>query len=521
MNDKQGKDPYKIRILCLFCIFLLLTSAGCTKKTDDLKANKNEKESIARLEELDGKTIALLGGASCEEAVWERCPNAQIQYYPSYVDCIMAVRSGKADAYMAEEPLAIRHTDNFEDLQYLSEPIMKEEYAFMLNKDNLELKAKINEALDKLKKDGTLEALQREWIYGEGTLSVDIDPKADTSKGTLHVLASSDAEPFCYILNGEPAGYEVELIVKVAEQLGYSVDIQLADFSAFMPAVIGEKMDVALGCISVTSEREEMVGFSDIECESDVVAVVSSGEKQQKGFAARLKDSFVRTFIKESRWKILGRGLLITVALSIASMILGTLLGFAVSFPLHSKNGMVRRIFNGISIFLDGMPLVVILMFLYYVVFQNMDISPIWVGIFGFTIDFANVVSGLLNTGISAVDKGQLEAASSMGYNRRQIFFKIVFPQAVRQMFSQYESAVVNLVKGTAIIGYITVEDLTKAGDIIRSLTYEAFFPLVVTALLYFLIAYLFIGLLKCVHIQLDPKCRPRRIKGVRLHDND
>ena len=103
-----------------------------------------------------------------------------------------------------------------------------------------------------------------------------------------------------------------------------------------------------------------------------------------------------------------------------------------------------------------------------------------------------------------------------MGYSKFQIFNKITFPQATRQMFSQYEAAVVALVKGTAIVGYITVEDLTKAVDIIRGRTYEAFFPLIVTAILYFLLACAFVLLLKRVDVRLDPKRRPRSVKGVR-----
>lgn len=499
----------------------MVSETGILVQKDRLEENENREKTITRLSELDGCVIAMLDGTSYDVDIKERFPNAEIQYYPSYVDCIMAVKSGKANAYITEEPLAVRQTEGSGDMKYLSEPLLQEKYAFMLNKENLELKLRINEVLEKMKNDGTLEALQQEWIYGEETPSVDRDPNADTSKGTLKVITSSDAEPFCYIMNGEVVGYEVELIVKVAEQLGYAVDIQLTDFSAFMPAVIGNKIDIALGCISVTPEREESVGFSDIECESGVVAVVSSGQDQQKGFFASLKDSFRRTFIKENRWKLLGKGLLVTIQLSVVSMILGTLLGFAVSFVLRSRNVVLRKVSNGIATFLDGMPLVVILMVLYYVVFQGVDISPVWVGIIGFTIDFANVVSGLLNTGVSAVDKGQLEAASSMGYNKLQIFWKITFPQAAKQMFSQYEGAVVGLVKGTAIVGYITVEDLTKAGDIIRSRTYEAFFPLLVTAVLYFLIAYLFITLLRRVDIKMDPKRRPRKVKGVRLHDND
>jgi polar amino acid transport system substrate-binding protein len=158
-------------------------------------------------------------------------------------------------------------------------------------------------------------------------------------------------------------------------------------------------------------------------------------------------------------------------------------------------------------------------MVLYYIVFKSVDISAVWVGIIGLTLDFANTTAGLLNTGVLAVDKGQLEAAESMGYTKWQAFCKITMPQAANQMFKQYQGAIVGLIKGTAIVGYITVEDLTKAGDIIRSRTYEAFFPLIATAVIYFFIAYAFVFILKKIGVRLDPKCRKRRIKGVNIND--
>jgi polar amino acid transport system substrate-binding protein len=134
-------------------------------------------------------------------------------------------------------------------------------------------------------------------------------------------------------------------------------------------------------------------------------------------------------------------------------------------------------------------------------------------------MDFGNAVAGLLNTGIAAVDPGQLEAAEAMGYNKWQIFYKITFPQAAKQMAGQFNGAVISLVKGTSVVGYITVQDLTKAGDIIRSRTYEAFFPLIAVAVIYFLIAHLIVMIVKRFEVRLDPKRRPRRVRGVTIHD--
>ncbi len=481
--------------------------------TDDNKYNA--------VDDLNGKTIGMLGGSSYDTAVKERLPDSNFLNYASYTDCIIALKSGKVDAYITDEPLVKSQVKEAGDLKYFPELLSKESYALMVDKDDTALQQEIQTALAELKEEGVLDELKAEWMEGEGEKSVDRTPGADTSKGTLVVGSSSDIEPFTYISNGEHVGYEIELVVRIAERLGYDVEFQTIEFAGLIPAVQSGKVDIATGCITVTPEREELIHFTDVIYESGPVMVTLGGDSSSGGFFNDIKESFNRTFIKESRWKLLRDGLYVTLELSIISMILGTLLGFAVSFPLRSKKKFVRTISSAISTFLDGMPLVVILMVLYYLVFKSIDIPAVWVGIFGFTLDFANVVAGLLNTGISAVDKGQIEAASSMGYNKRQVFFKITLPQAANQMFSQYKGAVVGLVKGTAIIGYITVEDLTKAGDIIRSRTYEAFFPLIVTAVLYFILAYLFVLGLKYFDKKLDPKRRPRKIKGVNINDID
>lgn len=497
-------DPYMVSEIAVMVQKDRVVNSGTTYKNVD---------------ELNGKTIAMMDGCSYDTAIKERFPDATLLCYPTYADCIIALKSGKVDAYITDEPLVQTQLNETGGLTYFPELLSQESYAFMISKDNTALQQEINDALSALREDGVLDELKQEWIEGKETKSVDRSPEADISKGTLTVVTSSDVEPFTYIEEGQYAGYEIELMVRIAEHLGYDIEFKTVEFGALTPAIQDGKADIATGCITVTPERAELVAFTHTVYESGPVMVVLDEGEMQGGFFEDIKASFYRTFVKESRWRLLRDGLVVTLQLSVVSMILGTLLGFVVSFPLRSKNRFVRTLANAVSTFLDGMPLVVILMVLYYIVFKSIDIPAIWVGIFGFTLDFANVVAGLLNTGVLAVDRGQIEAASSMGYNKRQIFFKITLPQAAKQMFAQYKGAVVGLVKGTAIIGYITVEDLTKAGDIIRSRTYEAFFPLVVTAVLYFILAYLFVTALKYFDIKLDPKRRPRKIKGVNIND--
>ena len=123
--------------------------------------------------------------------------------------------------------------------------------------------------------------------------------------------------------------------------------------------------------------------------------------------------------------------------------------------------------------------------------------------------------------GVGAIDKGQREAALSLGYGDVQSFFRIILPQAVPHFLPIYKGEMVSLVKATAIVGYIAVQDLTKMGDIVRGRTYEAFFPLVVVAVIYFILGGLMTFIVGRVEILINPKRRKREdiLKGVRTDD--
>ncbi len=104
------------------------------------------------------------------------------------------------------------------------------------------------------------------------------------------------------------------------------------------------------------------------------------------------------------------------------------------------------------------------------------------------------------------MDRGQTEAALAIGFTKYQTFTGIVLPQAARAALSGYFSTLIGLMKGTSIVGYISVIDLTKSGDLIRSSTYDAFIPLLSVALIYFLITFVILSLLKYIRKKLAPK---------------
>ena len=163
----------------------------------------------------------------------------------------------------------------------------------------------------------------------------------------------------------------------------------------------------------------------------------------------------------------------------------------------------------------QGTPLLVILMLLYFVVFKGVDIPALAVAIIGFGLYDGAGLAGIFKTGIDSVDRGQIEAAEAIGFQKFDIFKKSVFPQAANHVFGLYKGAFVSLTKATSIVGYIAIQDLTKVSDIIRSRTYDAFFPIITTAVIYFIVTNILITLLSAAQQRLDPKKRKRTLKGV------
>ena len=127
-----------------------------------------------------------------------------------------------------------------------------------------------------------------------------------------------------------------------------------------------------------------------------------------------------------------------------------------------------------------------------------------------FTLYFGAYISEIFRSGIEGVDKGQWEAGAALGMSRGLVFRKIVLPQMLLHILPVYKNQMSALIKATSIVGYVSVVDLTKASDIIRSRTFDAFFPLLLTALVYLLLSWLFGLAVDALEKRLTPKSRTR-----------
>ena len=197
----------------------------------------------------------------------------------------------------------------------------------------------------------------------------------------------------------------------------------------------------------------------------------------------------------------------------------GLALGFLfVLLRRKKEGGLADKLVHALENLMGGLPVVVVLMVFYYVIFGSIDISGIIVAILAFTIIFAATTGSIMWNAIRAIDKGQTEAGRALGFGDRDTFFLVVLPQAARQFAPLLVSQFVSLVKDTSVVGFIAVQDLTRVGDLIRARTMEAFFPLIAIAIIYFALCRVMAWLLnRFVVRRLEPKDGPRTIRGVEL----
>ena len=188
-------------------------------------------------------------------------------------------------------------------------------------------------------------------------------------------------------------------------------------------------------------------------------------------------------------------GLKTTLVITVFAVLIGTLLGGLVCWMRMSRRKWLQDVAKVYIDIMRGTPVLVMLMIMYYVVLAPVDASGVLVAIITFAMNTAAYICEMLRTNIQSIDRGQTEAGLSLGFTKVQTFFYIVLPQAVRNMIPVYQGEVISLLKSTSIVGYVAVIDMTKASDIIRARTFDAFFPLIAIAVVYFLIAWL-IGLL-------------------------
>ncbi len=202
--------------------------------------------------------------------------------------------------------------------------------------------------------------------------------------------------------------------------------------------------------------------------------------------------------IAGQRYVLIFQGLGVTLLIAFCAIIIGTILGCILALMKISDNRILKGIGTLYTTVLRGLPLATQLMIFYFVVFAPLHLPKLIVAILAYGLNSGAYCTEIFRAGIQGVDIGQTEAGRSLGLSKRQTLFKIILPQAAKAVLPTYTSEFIVLIKETSVASFIAVMDMTKAGDMIRNATYNAWIPLLTCAIIYLILT---LGLTKVFDI--------------------
>ena len=488
-------------------------------------SNANQKTTlITSLDDLKNKRIGVMLGSTHDAFAHKQYPQAEIFQYKGPADVLLGVKSGKVDVgiYNSVSLTEILKIDP--ELGLIDKPFEFSPVGFGFNKKNIELHSQFNAFFKTIKDNGVYQDMIDRWTK-KGITDM---PKIDTPNKNGILVAghvSDGGLPFVTLRNNENVGLNIELAKRFAAYLGKDIRFDDMEFGGLIPALNTGKIDFIAVTLMFTEERKQKINFGEPYYEIGMsgfalkknIASYSQENHTANGptFFTSILNSFKSNLIQEKRYLLILDGLKTTIIISILATIFGTLLGGIICFLRMSKNKLLNipaKIYISI---LRGTPVLVILMIIFYVVFASVNINPIIVATIAFGMNCGAYAAEIFRSGIEGIEKGQMEAGIAMGFNKIKTFIYIILPQTIRRILPIYKGEIITLVKMTSIVGYIAVQDLTKASDIIRSRTFDAFFPLIMIAILYFLISLILIQLLDYLEKITDPKYkRKARLKS-------
>ena len=477
------------------------------------------KNGITKISDLNGKTIGVQTGVLYEDEIKDEIEGETWEYYKMPNDMIAALEANKVDAYLIEEVGYYAQRYEHPELMRLEEKAGQSEFAVIIGNNEKQdtLFRQMQEFIKEGKSNGWLDQLYDYWVknWDPNTCKIENVPTTTGENGKVIIAIEGGYEPFSYEANGEFSGYDVEFMMNFCAEYGYNWDFQAMEFDSIAPACISGKYNFGMNIV-VDEERAESSVLSDPYYVCDLVFVVEGEYEDDMGFFDRLEYRFFKTFVRDARWKMFLEGIGNTMLITVASVLLGTLLGFAAYMACRHGNKLANGIMHVADWFFEGIPTVVFMMLLAFVVLVKVP-SINLVSIIGFTLIFGCGMYDMLCVGCNAVPKGQTEASRAMGYSDSQSFFHIILPQAAQHFMPIYKNNVISLLKETSVLGYIAVRDLTKMGDLVRSRTYEAFFSLIAVAIIYFVLEFILTFIMNRVQRSVETKRRPKDkiLKGI------
>ena len=457
------------------------------------------------LEELAGHTVAVAGGSSTDLLLsqYEGVDLMRI----SIGDMPLAVKSGRAEFAMMQE---IQYDANQLDAQGFRKcfsGILRGLSAAAFRKDDGQTCEDFNDFLREMHESGEYDRWYDDWIHHLDSMVVVTGKRPTPTEGKKIIAGITLVFPYIFLSNDTLSGMELDLFDRFCRERGYAPEYSIVQFPALIPSLNTGKIDVILSHLLVTPERARQVLFSDEYMEGSQCCFGRNPaweDADRADFWTRTQESVRLNLVEEDRWKLLANGLGVTLELSLFSLLLAILVGALLCY-LRMRPGAVvsgaARVFVNV---VRGIPVLVILMIMFYVIFAKLHLSGVTVAAFSFGLFYGACFSEVFRSGMRSVDQGQWEAGAAMGLSKVRVFRFIALPQALKRIVPVFKGDVVSLIKSTSIVGYVAILDLTIAGEIIRTRTLDAFFPLILVSLIYILLSRLSGALLDALDRRLN-----------------
>ena len=481
---------------------------------------------ITKLNQLTGKRVGVLPFTFAAMQLDEKLPDAIPFYASQERDLFYLLGAEKIDAFLINEPRAKEFLPNYPQFTPIPEFIVRTDYAFFFSSARRDLSEAFSRQVRAMKKNGMLRAIQNKWISPLNAQSELPPGESDTPKGVLRMGVKIGRDPFAFIRNEKYAGYELELAQRAAAAMGYGVEFVRLDPDDFEQAIIDGKVAFGASEISSSLTSSGKLVYSEPHYNGGLIAVVRDKTKNRPVHVDLITS--IKFFLKEqafslhrSLWKdnhmrkILG-GFKNTLIIALSAVFFGSILGIPLCMLRQSKRKSLSLPADIVCALIYNIPILILLMGLYYVVFLRFRLSPMAAAITIFILRFTASSCRLYMTTLDHIGGVQLDAARALCLGKFSFFRKVILPQAAAYLAKPFREEIIRLIELTTVVGYISVWDLTKEVDWIRGHTYESFFPIAFATLLYFILSMFLITVISLISKRFEAS-RKRRLETTHV----